>query len=127
MPALARYCDERGLLLHTETVHNVVRTTYQTENVELAHQGLDKVSAYLIELRAEFRSEIGDVRTELRAETAAIRREILGVEMRQATRTTALNPSTRTLVDMLDNNYKLRDRVAECEREIVDIKQRLES
>jgi len=54
LPALARYCQERGLLLHTEAVHNVVRTTYQTEDVELAHQDLDKVSAYLTRLRAQF-------------------------------------------------------------------------
>src|SRR5260221_628640 len=38
-----------------EAVHNVVRTTYQTEDVELACQDLDKVSAYLTALRAEFR------------------------------------------------------------------------
>src|SRR5256714_9670072 len=35
LPLLARYCQERNLLLHTEAVHNVVRTTWQTENVEL--------------------------------------------------------------------------------------------
>ena len=56
LPALAKYCDERGLLLHTEAVHNVVRTTYRTEDVELARQDLDKVSTYLTALRAEFQS-----------------------------------------------------------------------
>ena len=55
LPALARYCQERGLLLHTEAVHNVVRTTYETENVELTHKDLDTVSAYLTKLRGEFK------------------------------------------------------------------------
>jgi len=30
LPALAQFCQERGLLLHTEAVHNVVRTTWKT-------------------------------------------------------------------------------------------------
>jgi MoaA/NifB/PqqE/SkfB family radical SAM enzyme len=55
MPALARYCQERGLLLHTEAVHNVVRTTWQTEDVELENEALDRVADYLFQLKREFK------------------------------------------------------------------------
>jgi MoaA/NifB/PqqE/SkfB family radical SAM enzyme len=55
LPALAKFCDERGLLLHTEAVHNVVRTTWRTEDVELGQRDLDTVASYLTALRAEFR------------------------------------------------------------------------
>jgi MoaA/NifB/PqqE/SkfB family radical SAM enzyme len=55
LPALARFCEDRGLLLHTEAVHNVVRTTWKTEDVELQQSDLDTVAAYLNNLRREFR------------------------------------------------------------------------
>jgi MoaA/NifB/PqqE/SkfB family radical SAM enzyme len=55
LPALAVFCQERGLLLHTEAVHNVVRTTWKTEDVELEAEQLDMVAAYLTRLRKEFR------------------------------------------------------------------------
>jgi MoaA/NifB/PqqE/SkfB family radical SAM enzyme len=52
---LALFCQERGLLLHTEAVHNVVRTTWKTEDVELEVEQLDKVAAYVTKLREAFR------------------------------------------------------------------------
>jgi len=55
LEALARFCTERGLLLHTEAVHNVVRTTWKTEDVELEKEALDKVAAYVLKLKKEFR------------------------------------------------------------------------
>jgi len=55
LPALAKFCQERGLLLHTEAVHNVVRTTWKTEDVELEAEALDKVAAYVLALRKEYR------------------------------------------------------------------------
>jgi MoaA/NifB/PqqE/SkfB family radical SAM enzyme len=55
LPALAKFCQERGLLLHTEAVHNVVRTTWKTEDVELEAEALDQVAAYLLALRKEYR------------------------------------------------------------------------
>ena len=55
LPALAKFCQERGLLLHTEAVHNVVRTTWKTEDVELEAEALDKVAAYVLALRQEYR------------------------------------------------------------------------
>jgi MoaA/NifB/PqqE/SkfB family radical SAM enzyme len=55
LPALAKYCQERGLLLHTEAVHNVVRTTWKTEDVELESAALDRVAAYLTNLRNEYK------------------------------------------------------------------------
>ncbi|HWK08630.1 MAG TPA: radical SAM protein [Vicinamibacterales bacterium] len=55
LPALARFCQERGLLLHTEAVHNVVRTTWKTEDVELQGAELDRVAAYVTELRKAYR------------------------------------------------------------------------
>ncbi len=55
LPALADYCQERGLLLHTEAVHNVVRTTWQTEDVELQKEALDKVAAYVTNLKRHYR------------------------------------------------------------------------
>ncbi|PYR92485.1 MAG: hypothetical protein DMF84_13345 [Acidobacteria bacterium] len=55
LPALASFCTERGLLLHTEAVHNVVRTTWRTEDVELARADLDRVAAGLAALRETFR------------------------------------------------------------------------
>jgi MoaA/NifB/PqqE/SkfB family radical SAM enzyme len=54
LPALAAFCQERGLLLHTEAVHNVVRTTWHTGDVELAHGQLDTVAGRLLDLRREF-------------------------------------------------------------------------
>jgi len=55
LPALADYCQERGLLLHTEAVHNVVRTTWQTDDVELQKEALDKVAAYVTNLKRDYR------------------------------------------------------------------------
>lgn len=55
LPALAGFCEARGLLLHTEAVHNVVRTTWKTEDVELARDELDIVAAYLGRLRTQHR------------------------------------------------------------------------
>jgi MoaA/NifB/PqqE/SkfB family radical SAM enzyme len=55
LPELARFCEERGLLLHTEAVHNVVRTTWKTEDVELEAGALDRVAAYVLELRRQYR------------------------------------------------------------------------
>jgi MoaA/NifB/PqqE/SkfB family radical SAM enzyme len=54
LEALARFCTERRLLLHTEAVHNVVRTTWKTEDVELEKEALDKVAAYVLKLKKEF-------------------------------------------------------------------------
>jgi MoaA/NifB/PqqE/SkfB family radical SAM enzyme len=53
--ALAKFCQERGLLLHTEAVHNVVRTTWKTEDVELETEALDKVFAYVMQLKNEYK------------------------------------------------------------------------
>ena len=55
LPALAKFCQERGLLLHTEAVHNVVRTTWKTEDVELSKRELDMVADYVLRLRKEYR------------------------------------------------------------------------
>src|SRR6266567_7721532 len=54
LPALARFCQERKLLLHTEAVHNVVRTTWKTEDVEVEAKDLDLVAERLMALRREF-------------------------------------------------------------------------
>jgi len=54
LPALAKFCQERKLLLHTEAVHNVVRTTWKTEDVELEQKDLDVLAHRLMELRKEF-------------------------------------------------------------------------
>jgi MoaA/NifB/PqqE/SkfB family radical SAM enzyme len=51
LPALAEYCEERGFFLHTEAVHNVVRTTWQTEDVEMRREELDRVAAFVLDLR----------------------------------------------------------------------------
>jgi len=48
-----RYCQERGFLLHTEAVHNVVRTTWQTEDVEMEQEALDKGRALVLNLRKD--------------------------------------------------------------------------
>ena len=53
LPSLAAYCDERGFLLHTEAVHNVVRTTWKTEDVEMRKEELDHVAAYIMQLKKE--------------------------------------------------------------------------
>src|SRR5262249_31677699 len=55
LPALAKFCDERGFLLHTEAVHNVVRTTWKTPDVEMQNQELDQIAAYLTKLKREHR------------------------------------------------------------------------
>ena len=55
LPALAKFCGERGLLLHTEAVHNVVRTTWQTEDVEMKKAELDRVAVYVENLKKEFK------------------------------------------------------------------------
>ncbi|HYR77610.1 MAG TPA: radical SAM protein [Pyrinomonadaceae bacterium] len=54
LPALALYCQERGFLLHTEAVHNVVRTTWKTEDVEMENEALDKIARYVLKLRKGF-------------------------------------------------------------------------
>ena len=55
LPALAKFCSERGLLLHTEAVHNVVRTTWKTEDVEMEDEALDRVFLYLKQLKKQFK------------------------------------------------------------------------
>ncbi len=55
LPALAKFCEERKLLLHTEAVHNVVRTTWKTEDVEMNREQLDRVAAYLMNLKKEYK------------------------------------------------------------------------
>jgi MoaA/NifB/PqqE/SkfB family radical SAM enzyme len=55
LPALASYCQERGFLLHTEAVHNVVRTTWATEDVEMERDALDKVAAFVLNLRKQYK------------------------------------------------------------------------
>lgn len=55
LPALAKYCTERGMLLHTEAVHNVVRTTWNTENVEMRRDELDRVADFVMKLRKEYK------------------------------------------------------------------------
>jgi MoaA/NifB/PqqE/SkfB family radical SAM enzyme len=55
LPALAKFCSERGFLLQTEAVHNVVRTTWQTEDVEMEQAALDKVAARVMELKKEYK------------------------------------------------------------------------
>jgi len=55
LPALAKFCEERRLLLHTEAVHNVVRTTWKTEDVEMKNDQLDRVAAYLMNLKKEYK------------------------------------------------------------------------
>ena len=48
-PRWPRSARSEGCLLHTEAVHNVVRTTWKTEDVELEGEALDTVAAYLTE------------------------------------------------------------------------------
>jgi len=55
LPPLAKFCEQRKLLLHTEAVHNVVRTTWRTEDVELSRRDLDTVANYVMRLRREFK------------------------------------------------------------------------
>ena len=55
LPALAKYCEERGFLLHTEAVHNVVRTTWQTEDVEMEREALDKVARFVLDLKKQYK------------------------------------------------------------------------
>ena len=55
LPELAEYCQERGFLLHTEAVHNVVRTTYKTEDVEMERAELDRIAAYVTALKKEYK------------------------------------------------------------------------
>jgi MoaA/NifB/PqqE/SkfB family radical SAM enzyme len=55
LPALAIYCQERGFLLHTEAVHNVVRTTWQTDDVEMERESLDKVARFVLNLRKQYK------------------------------------------------------------------------
>ncbi len=55
LPALAAYCEERKFLLHTEAVHNVVRTTWVTEDVELEHEELDKIARFVLNLQKEYK------------------------------------------------------------------------
>jgi len=53
LPELAKFCTERNLVLHLEAVHNVVRTTWKTEDVELKRRELDTVADYVMRLRKE--------------------------------------------------------------------------
>jgi MoaA/NifB/PqqE/SkfB family radical SAM enzyme len=55
LQALAKFCEERKLLLHTEAVHNVVRTTWKTEDVEMEHDALDRVADYVTKLKKEYK------------------------------------------------------------------------
>src|SRR6266576_933519 len=55
LPTLAVYCEERGFLLHTEAVHNVVRTTWKTEDVEMRKDELDRVAAFVSELKQQYK------------------------------------------------------------------------
>ncbi len=55
LPALARFCAEHGLVLHLEAVHNVVRTTWKTEDVELKREQIDTVADYVMKLRKEYK------------------------------------------------------------------------
>ncbi|MBS1797405.1 MAG: radical SAM protein [Acidobacteria bacterium] len=55
LPALAEYCTERGFLLHTEAVHNVVRTTYETADVEVGNEALDRIAASLLDLKKRYK------------------------------------------------------------------------
>jgi MoaA/NifB/PqqE/SkfB family radical SAM enzyme len=55
LPALAKFCEERKLLLHTEAVHNVVRTTWKTEDVEMENEALDRVADYVAKLKKEYK------------------------------------------------------------------------
>ena len=55
LPALARFCEARRFLLHTEAVHNVVRTTWKTDDVEMKNEELDRVAAFLMNLKKEYK------------------------------------------------------------------------
>ena len=55
LPELAEFCTERGFLLHTEPVHNVVRTTYQTEDVEIENEALDRIEGYVLDLKKKYK------------------------------------------------------------------------
>jgi MoaA/NifB/PqqE/SkfB family radical SAM enzyme len=55
LPALARFCEERKLLLHTEAIHNVVRTTWKTEDVEMKNEELDRVADFVTRLKKEYK------------------------------------------------------------------------
>jgi len=55
LPPLAKFCDQRGLLLHTEAVHNVVRTTWRTKDVEMEEAALDKIFTYVMQLKKEYK------------------------------------------------------------------------
>jgi len=55
LPLLAEFCEDRGFLLHTEAVHNVVRTTWKTEDVEMEREALEKVAQFLRDLRKKYK------------------------------------------------------------------------
>lgn len=77
------------------------------------------------ELRGEVRTGLAEVRSELALTRNEFRDELHAVELRNATRVTEQTAATRDLYTMLTTQLELRDRVAQCEHEIGEIKRTL--
>jgi chromosome segregation ATPase len=84
-----------------------------------------ELKAELGELRTEVRSELGDVRSELgelRSEMRSMNHRLTEMDMRHATYVVNHTAATRDLYDLLQNNWRLRDRIERCERDIAELR-----
>ena len=83
--------------------------------------------------RTELKAELATTRTELKGEIAKTnerldrveRRQVEG-EMRLATELVAVRGTLQDVHTLLKDRFDLRDRVDKCERDIAEIKQRLD-
>lgn len=90
-----------------------VRSTNQ--RLDQTNQRLDQTNQRLDQTRIELKQEVALVRTELRD-------EMVGSEIRAATRMVELTAATRDMYAMLTGQLDLRDRVARCERDSIELK-----
>lgn len=94
------------------------------DEIRSTNHRVDQTNVRLDGLRGELRTGLDDLRGELRTGLADVRGDLRESELRMATRVTEQTAATRDLYTMLTTQLELRDRVAQCEQDIDELKKR---
>jgi hypothetical protein len=94
----------------------------------------DMTVRILTEIRDEIRTtnlrldqtriEVAALRSDMTSEILALRGEIVGVDLRNATRVAEQHHATMNLYEKLTGQLELRDRIERCEADIAELKRR---
>ena len=95
------------------------------DEIRSTNERVDHTNSRLDHLRDDLGSRIDRLRDDLGERIDRVDHRITAVDLRHHTTQLELIASTNNVGTMLQNNFALRDRVAQCEQDIADLRDRI--